>query len=685
MMNSRLGVFGNIRKPNRSSQHHLNLFYSQLISSVKRFLTICVPKFALNEGQWVDYRKRLISSCKTHGINIVCDSFKYFCYYRYNGYIGDVDIYPVPEVMIDFHPPGLKKYLDRRLSGRLRKRNLFLLISLQTLKRDLIQMPKEMVDKSLCKHKDTLSKLSSVDENVLTFVENYMRNEVSLLTKNRGFNQQYNVESVYPLSRNSSFLIRKKDGGVQRELSLNLNTNINQMTLRKFALINSSLTKQNEKLDRDLINKSHDSIHGNARVCAILEPLKVRIVTCEDQFNQLVKPIQVKMWKDLLRDECFLLTRNEDMVDYIKRYMSTDLLPLHVSGDYSAATDNLNPYIIKSVLTELSTLIPPHLRSVFTKNGGKHFLHYSDGTSIEQSNGQLMGSLTSFPILCLVNKIAYEYARTLCPDGLSEHCLINGDDIYFKCNLKGYNVWTQTVKKFGLDPSIGKNYVSAKVFLINSRYFLVRKQEIVEIPFVNWRLINSRSSTQVREISRDIEIQTPVTHDPSALGSMYRKFLQQAGSDPLIMSPLLRRLDRVFYISHREVINSSPKELYIPSCLGGLGALTIPEFRKTHILSKQRKTKMVKGFKFNLSLYALRNNINITSPDLINKVGCAMAKAVCHVEKLDGDVLSPIKIPQLTRINKSSSGTSSLRKFWRAIGKSNFLKTRTPDGVPNLL
>ena len=119
------------------------------------------------------------------------------------------------------------------------------------------------------------------------------------------------------------------------------------------------------------------------------------------------------MWEKLLQDECFLLTRNENMVDYVKKYIIHDPLPLHVSGDYSSATDNLNPFIIKSVLSELSLLLPHNLRDVFIKNGGKHFLHYPDGSVLEQSNGQLMGSLTSFPILCLLNQVAYEYARYL--------------------------------------------------------------------------------------------------------------------------------------------------------------------------------------------------------------------------------------------------------------------------------
>jgi hypothetical protein len=703
MMNNELGVCGNTSKPHRSGPPSGNRFILQLISSVKRFLAYTLPKYRVSKKEWEVYRKRLITSFKTHGINIVSDSFKYFCYYRLNRYIGDISSYPIPEVLIDFAPTkSFNSFVNRKLSGPLKRRNLSFLLSLMYLKRDLNPVPKEIVDRALNKHKAVLTTLKELNP-PLDFIEKYVSNIVCDKNISDEFSRKLKSKEYlfgFPLSRNSSFHQRKNDGGAQAEISLNLTTSTKGMqkntkpNLMKFAILNSASRINDEVVNRKLIQKADETIHGSVRVCSILEPLKVRIVTAEEDFNQLVKPIQKLLWQEILKDEEFLLTRNEDIIPFLEKEFLPCSLPYYLSGDYSAATDNLNPNVIRIVLTELSQLLPTNLQNTFIKNGSLHHLFYPDGSVLDQKNGQLMGSLSSFPLLCLINKIAFEYARSLCPDGISQHCLINGDDIGFKCNLQGYNVWKEVVKNFGFDLSPGKNYLSKEVFTINSRMFILRESGTIrEVPFINWALINERSS--IKDVSsfgievksyRGSTIKSTLGIDPTPLGSMYRTFLRQAGLCPLNICPRLRRMDRLFFVSHRSTIVKSIKEFYIPSVLGGLGALTIDEFRKTKLISKARKTQLINGFKFRLSLYALRRHINMSGPDSVNRVGCAMAEAVKPYGNLDLESPTiPIHIPSINKFEKVRDPCPSFRKFMKAIGRSDFLKTRIPDGVPNLL
>jgi len=164
------------------------------------------------------------------------------------------------------------------------------------------------------------------------------------------------------------------------------------------------------------------------------------------------------------------------------------------SGDFKAATNNLNSIATATVLQsvfnpesnafDLATdLVGPHevsyrLMSESTQGHGE-----AKGTFI-QNQGQLMGSMISFPILCAVNAavVRRSYERWMDQrQGLepgttrvSLQCLpllINGDDILFRGDKLLFHQWSEDCKSVGFYESVGKSYVSKEWVQINSRTF----------------------------------------------------------------------------------------------------------------------------------------------------------------------------------------------------------------------
>ena len=104
------------------------------------------------------------------------------------------------------------------------------------------------------------------------------------------------------------------------------------------------------------------------------------------------------------------------------------------------------------------------------------------------SNGQLMGCVFSFIILCLINAAVYRaslerytgrrfFLRNL-------PAKINGDDILFKTNSLHYALWCEMIEKVGFEKSVGKNYVSDQFCVINSQYFDVTR-DFCKVPYFN--------------------------------------------------------------------------------------------------------------------------------------------------------------------------------------------------------
>jgi hypothetical protein len=148
-----------------------------------------------------------------------------------------------------------------------------------------------------------------------------------------------------------------------------------------------------------------------------------------------------------------------------------------VSGDYESASDNLNIHLSEHILDCLrrnSTSVP---NEVWIE--ARKALRADFGDQNVQQRGQLMGSLLSFPLLCITNYLALRFfVKRRVP------LRINGDDIVFRCRPSEYEAWAAGVVSWGLTLSKGKTLVSPTLFSLNSAFFHPTEDRVEFFPFL---------------------------------------------------------------------------------------------------------------------------------------------------------------------------------------------------------
>jgi len=257
-------------------------------------------------------------------------------------------------------------------------------------------------------------------------------------------------------------------------------------------------------------------------VVALQEPFKIRTITIADGPSMAVGSSLQKAWHNAMRElRCFQLIGGKDVGECVKEMF--EFGNSFVSGDYSAATDRVSILATKVVFNALvkPLALDPVARARL--ESGLYGAEVSYGNtlsslrrtlpegmykklvedlpdSFQQKNGQLMGNILSFPILCIINLATWllahqgldtaarretsgrsPIAQTL-HDALDRgyltpremngfKVLVNGDDILFQSNQALYTSWRDTIPHLGFKLSVGKNYISNDFFTINSELY----------------------------------------------------------------------------------------------------------------------------------------------------------------------------------------------------------------------
>lgn len=296
----------------------------------------------------------------------------------------------------------------------------------------------------------------------------------------------------------------------------------------------------------------HSSERQQTEVVLIEEPLKARPITKGNAYGNALSLIAQKtMWDCLYENfpQFSLLGKPEvtqEQLNFVQENSPGEFTHW-VSGDYSAATDCLITEVTKTVFeTFLEVAQPPEaLKEVLREMLYEQYLWYpaeevneNDFQDCEivhkngkkyyrilQKNGQLMGSPTSFPVLCIVNLIGYMKAWKRhfgeLPPIAKLPVLVNGDDILFKANAAFYETWKREVTRLGFVPSVGKNFYSDKILTINSKLYYVKNASLSRIEYFpvaqvlpkTWRL---RESGEARNLEKSQagqkqEVATPVS------------------------------------------------------------------------------------------------------------------------------------------------------------------------------
>lgn len=233
---------------------------------------------------------------------------------------------------------------------------------------------------------------------------------------------------------------------------------------------------------------------ANAAPGHVCEPCKVRMITAEDVYAcQRALNLQKFLHGKLRQIDVFQWIGKP--IDS-EEWAATFALPLPVgtsivSGDYKAATDNLDPQLSEAALFALADCgcLGDEYETAFWLGLGlktltRHILDYSrpEGfeelgmSTVPQRWGQLMGSPVSFPILNLVNAAAtavglgwrLQTGGSVLGFLRRHHVRTNGDDVVFLCPDGKYEPWKQTLAACGLCISLGKNFKSREFAIMNS-------------------------------------------------------------------------------------------------------------------------------------------------------------------------------------------------------------------------
>lgn len=283
--------------------------------------------------------------------------------------------------------------------------------------------------------------------------------------------------------------------------------------------------------------------NNDVKAHAIPEPLKVRMITKGDSKCFALKPLQKAMFDSLKEFKCFFPgTKNELTEEKVKSIFDNGKSNHYIlSGDYESATDNLNMDIMGVFIDELKKQFIDNipLCNYLDYEGRKHRIQYPNWTKLQpiiQTKGQLMGSLLSFPILCVANAATIGLIRN--NDDLHDvKALINGDDILFTDSKRKIESWKRVSTSMGLKPSLGKNYCSKIFGSINSQLFVRNKKTN------NFKLIHTGKFKTI--LSRN------VLDSKAAFESGFEE------------------KDLVIFSKH--ILSKTPQSLDIPIEYGGLG------------------------------------------------------------------------------------------------------------------
>jgi hypothetical protein len=387
-----------------------------------------------------------------------------------------------------------------------------------------------------------------------------------------------------------------------------------------------------------------------AKLVGLREALKARVISAQGAAMQFVlKPLQKWMHGVLRRHPTFTLLGEPVVNSELLRSVLGEKLGEHQffrSGDWKNATNLLHRWPSEYLATLLDHNVGLSFEEslVLKKNLAYNWIEWkeeawdkshpdpSKWTSEEvqrrefQLNGQLMGSVTSFPFLCIINaavcRFAVEFGEAVqavrdanpgvnvydsteelkVPRSLKSlrrslartPLLINGDDNASRQTKFGSEVQNKLGAFVGLHVSVGKDYLSRDFVEINSVQFsyspdtpvpfkawrdgqeIVRYSPFNMVEFVRMGLLRGMKRSEVGVVGLS-DVFTAAGSDN--LGSRCTALI--AGT-PFELRELVMRM---FIDSHREVLDRLRVPWFMPQWLGGVGLPCV--FRYTSDLDRE--------------------------------------------------------------------------------------------------
>jgi hypothetical protein len=293
-----------------------------------------------------------------------------------------------------------------------------------------------------------------------------------------------------------------------------------------------------------------------AKIAIVPTDGKYRILSVGEADLSMLKPLHTIFYNHLSLQPWLL--RGDAKAARFKDFCAVKG-ELFVSGDYESATDNLNLATQKEILRlvlQRCRYVPNVVMLNAMTSLSLDLTFRSKGLPTrrwKQTQGQMMGSYLSFPLLCLVNYLAFRYfvGRDDVP------VRINGDDIVFRATRAEYQKWEAGCKIAGLTLSKGKTLVDRSFFTLNSTLFQGCGSSVKLIPVI-------RSKTLFGVGCNVSAGETPITSIPGRFKNFATGFTGARAS--YLRDQFLRINSRVIERSGRSVVrglglNVRPDEL----------------------------------------------------------------------------------------------------------------------------
>jgi hypothetical protein len=224
----------------------------------------------------------------------------------------------------------------------------------------------------------------------------------------------------------------------------------------------------------------------------------------------------------------------------------------------------------------------------------------------DQVNGQLMGSITSFPVLCIVNAGTNRLVLSDYQPLKNLKMSVNGDDIAFIGTDDQFQKHERLTRRINFILSDGKVFISKEFVNMNSRFFRreeAKDHEVLRLrDGVEKRVIMKRNFYPVEYASLGTIVPNRVDYDRSKdLGSMGQRYIDSVQRMPKAE----RVIHTLFCKKNKRALESVRVPWYIPSWLGGLGMTTSLTMEKISVLDRKITNKIF-------------HNYNKTQPKNIN-------------------------------------------------------------------
>lgn len=345
-----------------------------------------------------------------------------------------------------------------------------------------------------------------------------------------------------------------------------------------------------EEILEDEVQRFVDGpIRLDAKVEAVLEPFKVRTISKGESLPYyLAKRMQLSLHGAMRKMNCFrLIGAPLNPADLLEIRNQTNVFmdaseANWLSIDYSAATDGLSASLSSAIMKELLGNLyfeNPGLYNMMLSVLAPHFIRYPKVAGVqlepvEQRNGQLMGSVLSFPILCLANLGLYLTVRKRTHEwaplrNLLGSVLVNGDDMLYIGTRDEWDLHTELGKRIGLEMSAGKAYYHSAYANVNSTSVNMNlkqpNSDPVEVKFLNVGLMQGQHKV-LGKVGSDDEVKEHPTISVI---------------DEVVRGSLPGRQKDIFFqycAMHSSEIKKEAggRNLFIPKVLGGMGVSLVP-------------------------------------------------------------------------------------------------------------